>query len=210
MLLLHWVCVSDQSVHIRQLLGHYTNHLLPLVYFSILHSKERAGNYASRINMQRSDYSFFFKLTFSSMGYGFQKIGSSGPILKRKIYWLIIIHQGIRAGEGVMHIFHFLSCHYVWSVDGGGQKCTRLLITIFLDWNSWTMATRPTFTIPDKTRQLFFISSSYASTDSILKSLGRLFIFSTHILKSIPRCSQLHLWSVQNEACLLEIKKKYI
>ena len=35
MLLLHWVCASDQSVHIRQLLGHYTNHLLPLVYFSI-------------------------------------------------------------------------------------------------------------------------------------------------------------------------------
>ena len=144
------------------------------------------------------------------MGYGFQKIGSSGPILKRKIYWLIIIHQGIRAGEGVMHIFHFLSCHYVWSVDGGGQKCTRLLITIFLDWNSWTMATRPTFTIPDKTRQLFFISSSYAPTHSILKSLGPLLIFSSHILKSIRRCSQLHLWSVQNEACLLEIKKKYI
>ena len=35
MLLLHWVCASDQSVHIRQLLGHYTNHLLPLVSLSI-------------------------------------------------------------------------------------------------------------------------------------------------------------------------------
>ena len=100
--------------------------------------------------------------------------------MKRKIYWLIVKGCG-RCNA----YFHFLSCHYVWSADGGGQKCTRLLITIFLDWNSWTMATRPTFTIPDKTRQLFFISSSYAPTLPILKSLGPLLIYSQHTFSKV-------------------------